>query len=98
MIISISGLPGSGKSTIGKNLAKKLGYNYYSLGDMKRRLANEKGLTIEEWNALSDKDSSYDTVPDKYQADLAKKEDNFIMDGRLAYHFIPQSIKIFLLL
>ena len=38
MIITISGLPGSGKSTIGKMLAKKLGYKFYSMGDLRGKI------------------------------------------------------------
>jgi cytidylate kinase len=45
MIITLSGYPGSGKSTAGKLLAAKLGYNRYSIGDLQRRLAAEHNLT-----------------------------------------------------
>ena len=41
MIITISGLHGTGKSTIGKKLAENLGIRYYSTGQAFRELANE---------------------------------------------------------
>lgn len=41
--ISISGLPGAGSTTLGKHLAKHLGFQYYSGGDFMRKYAIEKG-------------------------------------------------------
>lgn len=96
MIITISGLPGSGKSTIGKMLAARLGYKFYSVGDLRGKMAQERGLTIEELNALGEKERWTDKEADDYQIALASREDNFVIDGRISYHFIPQSFKLFL--
>src|SRR3989338_515710 len=96
MIITISGLPGSGKSTIGKMLAEKLGYRFYSIGDLRGKMAMDRGMTIEEFNALGEKEAWTDKEADEYQVALAKREDNFIIDGRVSFYFIPQSFKIFL--
>ena len=41
--ITISGLPGAGSTTLGKHLAKHLGFKYYSGGDFMRAYAIEKG-------------------------------------------------------
>lgn len=41
--ISVSGLPGAGSTTLGKHLAEKLGFKYYSGGDFMRQYAIEKG-------------------------------------------------------
>ncbi len=96
MIITISGHAGSGKSTVAKLLAKKLGFKHYSAGDLRRQLAQERGLTIEEFNTLGETDPSTDKLADERSTILAKTEDNFILDGRLGWKFIPQSFKIFL--
>lgn len=42
--VTISGLPGAGSSTLGKGLAEKLGWEYFSGGDFMRAYAIEKGL------------------------------------------------------
>lgn len=42
--VTISGLPGSGSSTLGRSLAQKLGWEYFSGGDFMRSYAIEKGL------------------------------------------------------
>ena len=96
MIISISGKPGSGKSTVAQMLSEKLGIKRYYMGGIRREMAKEKGMTIEEFNELGEKDFSTDKWVDDYQAELGKKEDNFVIEGRTSFHFIPRSIKVFL--
>ncbi len=92
MQITIGGMPGSGKSIIGKMLAKSLGYKYYSIGEIRRELAQKRGLTIIEYNEL--KEDTDKEADDFQRNDLAKK-DNIIVEGRLAFHFLPKSIKFF---
>jgi len=96
MIITISGVAGSGKSTVGKILAEKLGMKYYSVGELRRRMASDRGMSLEEFNRLGENEDFTDRLVDEYQAELGKKEDNFIIDGRLSFHFIPNSVKVFL--
>ena len=95
MIITISGTAGSGKSTIGKLLAKKLNLKHYSTGDFMRKIAKKRNISLIELSELAEADLSIDQEIDNFSKDLAK-QDNFIIDSRLAYHFIPNSIKIFL--
>lgn len=96
MIITISGKAGSGKSTIAKLLAKKLKLKHYSIGDLMRRLAKEKNISLLELSRLAEKDSSIDKELDKKQIKLSK-EDDFVIDGRLTAFFIPNAdFKIFL--
>lgn len=96
MIISISGYPCSGKSTVAKVLAEKLGFNFYSMGDMRGKMAMDMGITLDELNKIGETDPLSDNKVDEYQKKLAETEDNFIIDGRLSFHFIPQSKKVYL--
>lgn len=96
MIITISGMPGSGKSTVAKLLAKKLNYQHYSVGDLRGKMAVARGMTIEELNELGKREDWTDREPDEYQTKLGKTEDNFIIDSRLGFYFIPHSFKLFL--
>jgi len=96
MIITISGKAGSGKSTVAKEIARKLELKYYSIGDLMRQMAKEKNISLSELGELAEKDDSIDKELDKKQIEL-KNEDNFVIDGRLTAHFIPNAnIKVFL--
>lgn len=94
MKITISGNLGSGKSTIAKELAKK-GFNKYSTGDFMRKLAKDRGMTLLELSKIAETDKSVDEEIDNMTKSL-RKEDNFVIDSRLAFHFIPESFKVFL--
>lgn len=96
MIITIAGEAGAGKTTIGKSLAEYLGYDFYSMGDLRGKIAAEKGMTIDEFNKLGEKEGWTDSIVDDYQKELGEKGDNFVMEGRLSWYFIPRSKKIFL--
>lgn len=96
MKITISGALGSGKSTVAKLVASKLKLKHYSTGDFMREMAARRGITLLELGKLAEKDPSVDKELDQRQIQLGKEEDNFIIDARLGWHFIPNSIKIFL--
>jgi len=96
MIITISGIAGSGKSTVAKLLAKKLNYKHYSIGDFMREIAKERNVTLLELSRQAEEDRSIDKELDKKQIELGKEQDNFVIDSRLGFHFIKNSIKVFL--
>jgi cytidylate kinase len=39
MIITISGLPGSGKTTVARMVAERIGFRHYSAGNMRGEMA-----------------------------------------------------------
>lgn len=96
MIITISGVPGSGKTSAGKIVAEKLGLRFYSIGGLRAKMAEERGITIDELNAIGERDHTTDLDVDAYQKKLGETEDDVIIEGRLSWHFIPNSFKIFL--
>jgi CMP/dCMP kinase len=96
MIITISGPPGSGKTTIANALAAEFGLKYFSVGLIMRKMANEKGIDVMQINKLGEKDGSIDKALDEQQVKLGRRVKNAVFDGRLSFHFIPKSIKIML--
>jgi len=96
MIVVITGKPGSGKSTIAKVLAKKLGYKHISTGDLRGELATEKGMTIDELNEIGKNEDWTDKEIDNKTKEIGKTQNNLVFDSWLAWNFIPNSIKIFL--
>lgn len=96
MIISFSGAIGSGKSTIAEMLAKKLKMPRYYMGSIMREIAKQKNVSFAELMELNKTDPAVDYEVDEYQKKLGKTQDNFIVEGRTSYYFIPHSLKIFL--
>lgn len=96
MIISIGGIQGSGKSSLAQDLAKKLGWPRYYIGGLRREAAKRLGMTLGEYNKLGEDDPKTDLEVDEYQKKLGENEDNFIIEGRTSWYFIPHSLKIYL--
>ncbi len=83
MLVTISGEPGSGKTTVARLLAKRLGLPHVYAGDLYRREAERRGLTLEEFNRLCERDHSIDRRLDADMAGRAR-EGNVVLEGRLA--------------
>jgi len=96
MIVTITGKPGAGKSTVGRIIAERLRYKHYSMGDLQRSIAQERNITLEKLGKLEEESDEIDKEIEAKQEKLGKKEDNFVIDGRLSFHFISHSKKIFL--
>jgi CMP/dCMP kinase len=95
-IISLGGLPGSGKSTVKGLLAEKLGYQTASTGDFMRSLAVARGISFDDFNTLIATDKSIDLEIDAVLKNIESSENNIIIDSHLAFHFVPSSFKVFL--
>lgn len=98
MIITMSGKAGSGKGTVSKLLAEKLGYNHISIGNMKRELATAMGLTISEFNVLwelPENKESFDIKYEEYQKNL-NLDSAIILDSRLGFYCQPKAFKVYL--
>jgi len=96
MKITISGKPGSGKSAVAKQVAEEIGLNHLSSGQFQRDLAKEMKITILELAKKAESDPEIDKKTDNWVEAIGEADENFIMDSRLAFNFIPDSLKIFL--
>jgi predicted cytidylate kinase len=95
--ISLSGLVGSGKSTIGKQLAQILNYEFISVGNFSRKIAREKyGMNINEFQKYCEKNPQIDHEIDNHFAKYCSQNSDLIIDYRLAYYFIPDCFHVFL--
>lgn len=91
--LTIGGLPGTGTSTLCKLLQEELKLPYHYAGALFREEAKRRGLTLEEFGALSQKDPSIDEALDDRQIGLLRRG-HLILEGRLsgwlaARHRIP---------
>ena len=83
MIITLGGLPGSGKTTVARILADSLKMEYINAGDIFRNLAAKKGMTLEEFGFFAERNPNIDRAIDKKLLEIARR-DNVILEGRLA--------------
>lgn len=95
MRITISGKPGSGKSSVSKELSRILGLRYHSIGNIMRRMAERRGMSLLELSKRAEKEKWVDAELDNEQRRLAKSRD-FVLDSRLGFHFVPDSVKVYL--
>lgn len=106
VIICISGMAGTGKSTLAKKLAKKYGLKYYSGGDALKELAAEQGYDSGRngwWEspeglgflAKREKDPSFDKAVDAKLLEHAAKG-NVVLDGWTMPWLVKEGFKIWL--
>jgi len=94
-IITLAGSNGSGKSSTAKGVAKKLNFKHFSSGDFMRQIAKEKNVTLEELSRIAEKEDWVDKKLDDYVR-AAGSEDKIVIDSRLAFHWMPDSFKVYL--
>lgn len=84
MVITISGTPGSGKSTIGRLLAKRLKYPYVNAGQVFRDAAAKRSMELAAFAAHVAAHPSLDAELDRALVAKARARKNLILEGRLA--------------
>ena len=94
--ISLAGDLGSGKSTVGKILSRKLGAEVYSTGTIQRQIATEMGMTTLQLNQYMETHPEIDGKIDDGLRALEHSEKNLIIDSRMAWHFVPSSFSVYM--
>lgn len=94
-IITLSGKPGSGKSSTADRVAEMLGYTRYSSGDLVRAITHQKKITLAEFNIQAEKTPELDLHTDEELRKLRDHED-IVIDSRLGFYWIPESFKVYL--
>jgi cytidylate kinase len=94
-IITISGKPGSGKSSTADRVAELLGYTRHSSGDMVRRVLAKEGMSLEEYNKRAADEHDLDDKVDEELRSLRNAKD-IVVDSRLGFYWIPESFKVYL--
>ncbi len=86
MRITISGPPGSGKTTVCKLLSERLGIDYIISGEIFREMAKKLNVSLAEFGRLAKEDPRYDRMVDEDMTNSAMMRGDIILEGRLAAH------------
>ncbi|MCL9814131.1 (d)CMP kinase [Natranaeroarchaeum aerophilus] len=84
MLLTVSGPPGSGKSTTAAALADEFGIEHVSGGDIFRSLADERGYSLAEFNELAEEDDQIDRDLDRRLQTIARERDDIVLESRLS--------------
>ena len=96
LVITVSGLAGSGTTTLCRNLAKHYGFKHIYAGLIFRQMAKERGMTLEEFQKYVELHPEIDREVDRRQVEAAK-ECNVVIEGRLAGWMVKNAdLKIWL--
>ena len=84
MRISISGPPGSGKTTLCALVANKFGYEYLLVGQIFRQMAEERKVDLNTFGRLAEENETIDRELDDRMLALARSKSDVVIEGRLA--------------
>src|SRR6266496_1907993 len=95
--IVMSGDLGSGKSTISRQVASRLGLRRLSMGDLYRNMAQERGMSALQLNLHAERDEAVDGYIDQLQAEIARSHEQLVIDSRLSWFFFSDAFKVYLI-
>lgn len=90
MRITISGPPGSGKTTVCRIVAKKLHLETVISGDIFRQLAKESAMSLADFGSMCESDPAVDRRLDERMVEIARCKDDLLLEGRLTAHMLTR--------
>ena len=91
MRITISGPPGSGKTTACNRLSETLGLKAVVFGKIFRELAAEKNISLVELGKLAEEDPSIDKNIDERILETARENEDIILESRLSAYMLSRN-------
>jgi CMP/dCMP kinase len=80
-VVTITGPPGSGKSTAGRGVAAELGLEFRSAGELFRSEAARRGMDVEQFSTFAELHEEVDRGLDEQMVQIAAP--GRLLDGRL---------------
>ena len=84
MRITISGPPGSGKTTVARIVSERTGYRLISAGSLFREMAEKMGMNLIDFSKYAEEHHEIDREIDSKILEIAKNWDDLVIDSRLA--------------
>ena len=92
--ISVTGDPGSGKSTFAREVAKRTGFRLITTGNIFRELAAQMGISLTDLNERAERQAEIDAKVDDFLVSLNDNTENLVLDSRMAWHFVADTLKV----
>ena len=87
MLITFSGLHGTGKTTVAKSISERFDLAHYSTGMLFREMAEKKSMSLVEFSEYASKHKEVDIKLDKKMKSIGLKG-NCVLDGQLCWYFL----------
>lgn len=88
-VVTISGLPGSGTTTAAHLLVGETGLEYVNTGRLFREMAEEHGMSLNDFGKYAAKNPAVDQELDRRQMERVAKG-GIVLEGRLAGHMVTR--------
>jgi len=101
-LVTVSGLPGSGTSTVCTLLKGMIGWRYINVGEIFREMAQERGISLSSFGAQAELNGEIDRQLDARVIDMARETSaGIILEGRLTgwmvqRHGLTSALKVWL--
>ncbi len=91
MRITISGPPGSGKTTVCKLVADRLHLEVVVSGNIFRQMAKESSKSLADFGKMCEMDPETDKKLDQRMVEIARSKDDLDLEGRLTAHMLTRN-------
>lgn len=90
-IVTIGGNIGAGKTMLTAKLAPALGYENLYVGGIFRAMADERGVSIDDFYASLAGDPELERTIDERQGKLMQEKSDLVVQGRIAWYFAKKN-------
>jgi predicted cytidylate kinase len=90
MRITISGPPGSGKTTVCKLVADRLRLQVVVSGHIFRKMAQEASMSLADFGRMCEIDPEADKALDQRMVEIARSSDDMLLEGRLTAYMLTR--------
>jgi cytidylate kinase len=90
--ILLSGLSGTGSTTAAKRIAEDFGLRYVYGGAIFRKMAEDRGIPLEELVESLERNSSIEREVDDHLKQMASREDNILIESRTIGWILPRHV------
>jgi cytidylate kinase len=95
MIVTVSGAPGTGTTSLARGMAAELGIKWVNSGELFRKIASDKNVSVKDLNRQAERSPEIDYLIDDAQKAMAR-EGSGIFEGRLSGHLLSADLKVLL--